>query len=151
MQYKIGDKIRLTTLTYGEAITDRKGKIVPMSPHKSVYKGTVKYVGPEIPGSLTACTVVKCTGGNVALDLNSGFSFYPKDNGPEQMVEVLPNPKQNTIESLALHKFTSIDDMCAVLDSLRIKSTEHTDCAVLYNVTFDQLRMVYDAGRKAIK
>lgn len=41
---------------------------------------------------------------------------------------------------------TSIDDMCKILDKHLIKSEEYTDCAILYRVTFDQLRNLYDAG-----
>ena len=90
MNYKIGDKIRMTTLTWGELVTDRKGKPVHQSPCKAVYEGVVKFVGPE--GAFKgAVEVVSCNGGNKALKpLNSkyGFSFYPKDNGPEQIVEI---------------------------------------------------------------
>jgi hypothetical protein len=38
-----------------------------------------------------------------------------------------------------------IDEMCGVLKRLGIKPTEYTDCAILYEVTFDQLRAVYTA------
>ena len=88
MSYKIGDRIRMTTLTWGELITDRKGKAIHQTPHKDVYEGVVKFVGPEAEFK-GAVEVVRCNGGNKALKLNSGFSFYPKDNGPEQLVEVL--------------------------------------------------------------
>ena len=88
MKYKIGDKIRMTTLTYGELITDRKGKPIHQTPEKNVYEGTVKFAGPE--GAFKgAVEVVRCNGGNKALKLNSGFQFYPKDNGEEQIIEVL--------------------------------------------------------------
>ena len=88
MNYKIGDKIRLTTLTYGELITDRKGKPIHQTPAKDVYEGTVKFAGPE--GAFSgAVEVVRCNGGNKALKLNSGFQFYPKDNGTDQAVEIL--------------------------------------------------------------
>lgn len=43
---------------------------------------------------------------------------------------------------------TSIDDMCAVLKFLGVKAAEYTDCAILYNVTFDRLRSIYDKGRE---
>jgi len=91
MNYKIGDKIRMTTLTWGELITDRKGKPIHQSPCKDVYEGVVKFAGPE--GAFKgAVGVVRCNGGNKALKPmypNCGFSFYPKDNGPEQVVEIL--------------------------------------------------------------
>ncbi len=44
---------------------------------------------------------------------------------------------------------TSIDDMCAILKRRYIKASEYTDCAILYEVTFDQLRALYDEGRAA--
>lgn len=88
MKYKIGDKIRMTTLTYGELITDRKGKPIHQTPAKNVYEGMVKFAGPE--GAFKgAVEVVRCNGWNKALKLNSGFQFYPKDNGEEQIIEVL--------------------------------------------------------------
>lgn len=45
---------------------------------------------------------------------------------------------------------TSINEMCAILKKRLIFSDEYTDCAVLYNVTFDQLRDLYDLGRAAV-
>lgn len=41
---------------------------------------------------------------------------------------------------------TSIEDMCEVIKFLQIESTEYTDCAILYEVTFDQLRTIYNMG-----
>ena len=38
----------------------------------------------------------------------------------------------------------SIDEMCEILRSLEIKPTEYTDCAVLYEVSLDQLRVICD-------
>jgi len=38
----------------------------------------------------------------------------------------------------------SIDEMCEILRSLEIKATEYTDCTILYEVTFDQLRAICD-------
>ena len=88
MNYKIGDHIRMTTLTWGERITDRKGKPIHRSPCKDVYEGTVKFAGPEAAFE-GAVEVVRCNGGNTAFKLKSGFQFYPKENGEEQIVEVL--------------------------------------------------------------
>lgn len=42
---------------------------------------------------------------------------------------------------------TSIKEMCAILDRQLIKADEYTDCAIVYRVTFDQLRSLYDLGR----
>jgi len=87
MSYKVGDRIRMTTLTWGELIY-RKGEAIHQTPYKCVYEGAVRFVGPE--GEFRgAVEVVRCNGGNKTLKLNNGFSFYPKDNGPEQLVEVL--------------------------------------------------------------
>ena len=40
---------------------------------------------------------------------------------------------------------TSIDEMCEIIKSFGIVSTEYTDCTILYTVTFDQLRAIYNA------
>ena len=40
-----------------------------------------------------------------------------------------------------------INQMCKILDKHLIKADEYTDCAIVYKVTFDQLRNLYDAGR----
>lgn len=87
MTYKIGDKIKLTTKTYGEAVTDRRGMAVWLPPYIATYIGIVKSVGPEC--GLNSATVVRCTGGNVELGLHSGFQFYPLHNGPDQVVQVM--------------------------------------------------------------
>lgn len=85
---KVGDKIKMTTLTYGEAVYGRDGKMVHMAPAKDTYIGVIQYIGPECP--FPSCEVVRCTGGNVDLKLNSGFQFYTKDIGKEQVIEVTP-------------------------------------------------------------
>ena len=84
---KVGDKVKLTTMVYGEAIFDRKGKPVDMPGYKSTYIGVIEYIGPEC--SFPSAEVVRCSGGDIALKLNNGFSFYPQDNGREQIVKVL--------------------------------------------------------------
>jgi hypothetical protein len=89
MTYKIGDKIRMTTLTWGEAVQDRNGNVISQRPHVSTYAGTVLYVGPET--ATQSVEVVRCSGGNVGIKTTHGFSFYPKDNGPKQIVEAAPN------------------------------------------------------------
>lgn len=83
----IGDKIKLTTITHGEAVFDRKGKPIHMRPQKNVYVGIIKYIGPECP--FPSCEVVRCSGGDIELKLDLGFSFYTKDIGKETTVEVL--------------------------------------------------------------
>jgi hypothetical protein len=87
MRYQVGDHVRMTTRTYGERVQDRQGKVIHQAPHVDTYVGVIQYVGPECP--FPSCEVVRCTGGNVALKMNSGFQFYPKDNGTDQVVEVL--------------------------------------------------------------
>jgi hypothetical protein len=42
---------------------------------------------------------------------------------------------------------TSIDDMCDVIKFFGIEKTEYTDCTILYEVTFDQLRAIYNLGK----
>lgn len=42
---------------------------------------------------------------------------------------------------------TSIDDMCAIIKFFDIEKTEYTDCTILYEVTFDQLRAIYNLGK----
>jgi len=43
---------------------------------------------------------------------------------------------------------TSIVDMCRILKEHYIEEVRRTDCAILYTVTFDQLRAIYDRGRR---
>lgn len=85
--YRVGDRVRMTTTTYGERVFDRKGKPVYMAPMKSVYVGIVTYVGPEC--AFPSATVVRCKGGNVELKSDIGFQFYPKNDGADQRVEKL--------------------------------------------------------------
>ncbi len=42
---------------------------------------------------------------------------------------------------------TSIDDMCEIIKFFGIEKTEYTDCTILYEVTFDQLRAIYNLGK----
>ena len=84
---KIGDKLKMTTVIYGEAVFNRKGKPVEMRGQKDIYIGVIEYIGPECP--FPSCEVVRCSGCNVALKLNMGFLFYTKDIGKEKVVEVL--------------------------------------------------------------
>ena len=42
---------------------------------------------------------------------------------------------------------TSIVDFCAIIKFFGIKSAEYTDCAIIYEVTFDQLRAMYNLGK----
>ena len=42
---------------------------------------------------------------------------------------------------------TSIDDMCEIIKFFDIEADEYTDCTILYEVTFDQLRTIYNLGK----
>ena len=42
---------------------------------------------------------------------------------------------------------TRIDDMCEIIKFFNIKKTEYADCTILYEVTFDQLRAIYNLGK----
>ena len=42
---------------------------------------------------------------------------------------------------------TSIDDMCEIIKFFDIEADEYTDCTILYNVTFEQLRTIYNLGK----
>lgn len=42
---------------------------------------------------------------------------------------------------------TSIDDMCEIIKFFELKFIENTDCTTLYEVTFDQLRTIYNLGK----
>ncbi len=81
-------KIRFTTITYGEAVYDRKGNVVNRNwpGVQSVYEGVVEYVGSEAPSR--SATVVKCksTGKKAIL---SHFRFYPQNIGKNCIVEIL--------------------------------------------------------------
>jgi hypothetical protein len=43
---------------------------------------------------------------------------------------------------------TTIDDMCAIIGFLGITPTEYTDCTIVYQVTFEQLRCIYNMGKE---
>ena len=42
---------------------------------------------------------------------------------------------------------TSIDNMCEIIKFFGIEATEYKDCTILYEVTFDQLRTIYNLGK----
>ena len=43
---------------------------------------------------------------------------------------------------------TNIEDMCTILEHFRIPVEEYTDCTILYTVTFEQLRTLYNLGKE---
>jgi len=87
MGYKVGDRIKMTTKTFGEAVQDRRGNVIHQLPHVATYIGVVKFVGPECP--FQSAEVVRCSGSNAELKLNMDFQFYPQKNSDAQVVEVL--------------------------------------------------------------
>ena len=65
---RVGDRIKMTTLTHGEAVFDRKGKSLPQSPIKDTYGVIIQYIGPASP--ISSAEVVRCSGGNVGPPSN---------------------------------------------------------------------------------
>jgi hypothetical protein len=59
-------------------------------------------------------------------------------------------PKEAPAAPAAAQVMTSINEMCSILAKQLIKADEYTDCAIVYKVTFDQLRSLYDLGRAAL-
>lgn len=89
-EFKIGQHIKLTTITHGEAVYDRKGDIVNQNwpGVKSEYTGIVTDVYKE--GGQWA-TVVKCKTIKKSSVLDF-FSFYPMKIDKNNIVEILPSP-----------------------------------------------------------
>jgi hypothetical protein len=87
MEYKVGDRIKMTIKTFGVAVQDRRGNVIHQLPYVATYIGVVKFVGPEWP--FPSAEVVRCSGINVTLKLNMDFQFYPQNNSDAQVVEVL--------------------------------------------------------------
>ncbi len=85
---QVGSLVKVSWQCHGEAVFDRRGKPVHMSPTKLSATGTVYYIGPELPDSVSpSATVVKCrSAGSV------GFNFYPDDSKDSQKFEVLNYP-----------------------------------------------------------
>lgn len=42
---------------------------------------------------------------------------------------------------------TSIDDMCEIIKFFGVEAKEYTDCAIIYEITFDTLRSIYNLGK----
>ena len=51
-------------------------------------------------------------------------------------------------DKIQLKSSPTINEMCDILEILGIKSKEYTDCTILYEVTFEQLRLLYNFGNK---
>lgn len=81
-------RIRYTTITYGEAVYDRKGNIVNSNwpGVKSVYEGVVECVVSEAISR--SATVVKCKSTSKKSILTH-FNFYPQNINDQYIVEIL--------------------------------------------------------------
>lgn len=89
-EFKIGQHIKLTTITHGEAVYDRKGNIVNQNWRgvKSEYTGIVTEIYKE--GGQWS-TVIKCKTIKKSSVLDF-FSFYPMKIDKNNIVEILPSP-----------------------------------------------------------
>ena len=89
--YKIGQEVRVTRLTYGGAVYNNKREIINANqpPHKTVCIGRIVEIKQECENG---AVIVKCEGDDKFLPR---FHFYPQDNGPDQLVEVLEQPKKS--------------------------------------------------------
>lgn len=62
-------------------------------------------------------------------------------------VTVVEAPMSNITKLEYPKNTTSIDDMCKILDFFGFEPEEYTDCTIMYKVTFDQIRAVYNLGK----
>lgn len=92
-EFKIGQHIKLTTVTYGEAVYDCKGNIVNSNwpGVKFEYTGIVSEVYKEGGNGATVvkCKQIKKPKNRDSLDY---FNFYPQNIGRNEIVELLPAP-----------------------------------------------------------
>lgn len=90
-EYKIGQEVKVTRLTYGGAVYNSKREIINANqpPNKTVCIGRIVEIKQECENG---AVVVKCEGSGKLLPR---FHFYPQDNGPDQIVEVLGQPKKS--------------------------------------------------------
>lgn len=97
-EYKIGQEVKVTRLTYGGAVYNSKGEIINANqpPYKTVRIGRIVEIKQECENG---AVVVKCEGSDKFLPR---FHFYPQDNGPDLIVEVLGQPKKPEQEPVVL-------------------------------------------------
>lgn len=92
-EFKIGQHIKLTSITHGEAVYDRKGNIVNSNwpGVKFEYTGMVSEVYQEGGNGATVvrCKQIKKPKNRESLDY---FTFYPHKLGEQEIVELLPTP-----------------------------------------------------------
>jgi hypothetical protein len=82
-----GEKVKVTRITYGGAVYDRKGKIINSNwpGCKSVCTGVIERHCSEALFRSVAIVVCKSTDPKYSLPT---FSFYPKDIGETLIVEI---------------------------------------------------------------
>ena len=100
----------------------------------------------ELRNKITELTELRVTAAlNTQTVLDMVHSEY------QRQLKVLEGENLNLRQSLDAKSdvttFTSIQRMCAILKDRYIEASEYTDCTVLYEVTFEQLRGLYDLGR----
>jgi hypothetical protein len=79
-------------------------------------------------------------------ELHAAFNTYAVDMAHHDLLERARAALAESVLSAERERSRiSIDEMCEILRSLEIKGTEYTDCTILYEVTFDQLRAICDA------
>jgi hypothetical protein len=128
-EYKIGQKIKVTHLTYGAAVYNSKREVINANqpPHELSHIGHIVEIKQECENG---AVVVRCEGKDKFL---SRFQFYPKDNGNNQIVEVLEqvntHPPQRTWVGLTDEDKRELDekygdDYLAHLDAVEAKLKE---------------------------
>lgn len=70
---------------------------------------------------------------------------------PDDVRAAIAAHEQARVVGEPVSDVTSIGAMCLILEANLIKADEYTDCAIVYKVTFDQLRNLYDQGRATNK
>ena len=90
-EYKIGQEVKVTHLNHGGAVYNNKREIINANkqPHKTICIGRIIEIKQE---DENGAVIVKCEGDDKFLPR---FHFYPQDNGPDQIVEVLGQPKKS--------------------------------------------------------
>lgn len=80
-------QVKVTFITYGGAVYDRKGKIINSSwpGFKSIRRGIVEYHSCE--ALFRSVAVVKCKSTDPKCVLST-FTFYPQDIGNNLIVEI---------------------------------------------------------------
>lgn len=89
-EYKVGQEVKVTHLTYGGAVYNNKREIINSNqpPHKTVCIGRIVEIKQECENG---AVIVKCEGDDKFLPR---FHFYPQDNGPAQIVEISAQSKE---------------------------------------------------------